>query len=181
MTIDDSQAQDGQQYRFNNNGHEWNIAWHPPDSEPDGTPYGSGAICFTPSTETDGEIIIGSHDGESWEVPAGRPDPGENWRATLDREVFEEACARIEEAELVGFMRGECLAGPDLGLVHVRSLWAALVTLEPWKPQHEIKYRKVVSPKVALELLTFPDAQLPIYRRWLGEARSSKLQMNRPG
>ena len=47
--------------------------------------------------------------GVAWEFPQGRPEEGEDWRATLDREVLEEACASVEEATLLGFARGVCI------------------------------------------------------------------------
>ena len=51
---------------------------------------------------------------------------GEDWRATLEREVLEEACASVEEATLLGFAKGVCASeGPEEGLVLVRALWHA--------------------------------------------------------
>ena len=70
-----------------------------------------------------------SMDGSSWDFPAGRPEGDEDWRATLDREVLEEACASVEEATLLGFSKGVCIRGPEEGLVLVRSLWCAVVSL----------------------------------------------------
>ena len=59
--------------------------------------------------------------GVAWEFPQGRPEKGEDWRATLDREVLEEACAPVEEATLLGFAKGVCIKDPEEGLVLVRS------------------------------------------------------------
>jgi len=36
-----------------------------------------------------------SPDGGIWDLPAGRPVPGENWEETLRREMDEEACATV--------------------------------------------------------------------------------------
>lgn len=54
-------------------------------------------------------------DGESWGLPGGRPEGDEDWRVTLDREVFEEACVRVEDAKLLGFSRGRVHKRPRRG------------------------------------------------------------------
>jgi ADP-ribose pyrophosphatase YjhB (NUDIX family) len=77
--------------------------------------------------------------------PAGRPEEGESWEETLRREMLEEACAIVGRARLLGFSRGACVAGPEEGLVLVRSMWRAEVQLEPWEPRFEIPHRRVVT------------------------------------
>ena len=101
-----------------------------------------------------------------------RPARGrdEDWRATLDREVLEEACARVETASLLGFSRGLCTRGREEGLVLVRALWLAWVALDPWEPRHEIKHRLLVPSDEALARIDLPEGQLPIYHRWFDEA-----------
>ena len=86
------------------------------------------------------------------------------------REVLEEACASVEEATLLGFARGKCIRGEEEGLVLVRSLWRAEVTLLPWEPQHETTDRMVVPLDEALAHLKIPDDHRPIVQRWLDEA-----------
>ncbi len=157
---------DLQPVHYASGGQNYVDRWHPPDIAPEGTPFGSAAICFTPS----GETVIGSANGRSWEFPGGRPEPGENWRATLDREVLEEVCATIDSASHLGFVQTECLSGPKTGVVHVRSLWVAHVTLLPWKPQDEIKIRRLIDPQTAIELVCHTEKVLPVYQRWLTEA-----------
>lgn len=143
-------------------------SWHPVGDEPEGESFGSAAVCLT----VDRDVVVGSAGSRhGWEMPGGRPDPDEDWRETLDREVMEEACARVEEATLLGYARAECLAGPEAGKVLVRSVWVANVTVLPWRPAHEIKVRRVVPLDEVLDVLSFPEGQLPIYRRWIEEAR----------
>jgi len=48
----------------------------------------------------DGDIVVISPDGTIWDLPAGRPEPGESWEQTLRRELDEEACATVAGATL---------------------------------------------------------------------------------
>ena len=144
---------------------DWLVSWHPPSDPPDGIPHGAEGVCVTPS----GEVVLISPDGVVWDLPAGRPEPGETWEDTLRREMREEACATVVAARLLGFNRGECVAGPELGRVLVRSIWRADVELARWDPQFEIPHRRVVPPDAAwTELAGHPFAAF--IRRELLEA-----------
>ena len=71
---------------------------------------------------------------------------------------------------LLGFVRGRCADGREKGLVLVRSIWRAEVTLRPWLPEHEIPFRRTVpAPDLAGYLWTEPGAK-PIYARAAHEA-----------
>ena len=163
-------AREGRSYGFRDGrGQDWTESWHPPElPPPDGRPHGSGGMCFTP----EGAIVLVTQDGASWEFPAGRPEGDEDWRETLDREMLEEACAVVEDATLLGYARGTCLAGFEAGLVLVRSLWVAEVTLQPWRPRHETTGRMLVRPETALD--TVRPGNEPIARRWLREALATR-------
>lgn len=172
MEPGDGIAVDGQPYTFRDKGGLYSQVWHSPGSEPEGKSHGSAAVCLTEG----GDVVIGSAGGRhGWEMPGGRPEEGEDWWTTLEREVMEEVCARIEDARLLGFVRSECVSGRESGQVLVRSLWVARVTLLPWRPEQEIKIRRVVPLESALETLEFPAGQLPLWRRWVEEARSAAL------
>lgn len=128
-------------------GQDWPTSWYPPDQPaPDGKRHGSAGICIT----ADGDVILVCQNDEAWDLPAGRPEGSEDWRATLEREVFEEACATVIDATLLGYGRGECIKGPELGLVLVRSVWCATVTVHAWEPRYEITHRVLLSPAEAL-------------------------------
>jgi len=115
--------------------------------------------------------VLVSPDGQGWSFPAGRPEAEESWAETLRREVREEACATVVQARLLGFSRGVCIAGPEKGLVLVRSIWRADVELEPWDPQFEIRQRRLVPPAdLAVELALASHPFAPILRRALQEA-----------
>ncbi len=144
-------AGDGIEYPFHNAGQDWLVSWHAASSPPpDGKNHGAAGFCFTP----DGQIVLVSAGGAAWEPPAGRPEEGESLRQTLEREVMEEACARVEDAVLVGFSRGACIRGLEKDLVIVRSLWWARVSLLPWEPHFEMSHRRLVPPEQALEQIT---------------------------
>ncbi len=108
-----------EEFDFRSNGQDWSASWHPTSlGPPGGAPHGSAGVCVT----LDGNIVLVSTDGKSWDLPGGRTEGGEGWRQTLDREVLEEACALVEDAKLLGFSKGVCKLGPEEGLVLVRSV-----------------------------------------------------------
>ncbi len=159
-------APDGEEVRAPSNGDDWRLAWHPPPAAPPGEPHGANAFCVT----ADDDVVLISSDGARWGWPGGRPEPGESWQQTLEREILEEACARVTGARLLGFVRGRCADGREKGLVLVRSIWRADVTLLPWRPEHEIPFRRTVPAlELARYLWTEPGTE-PIYARAAREA-----------
>ena len=115
-------------------------------------------------------MVLISPDGQRWGWPGGRPEPGESWEQTLRREILEEACATVTGARLLGFVRGRGVSGREQGLVLVRSIWRAEVTLRPWRPEHEILFRRTVpASDLAGQLWIEPGAK-PIYARAAHEA-----------
>ena len=67
----------------------------------------------------------------------------------------------------------------EQGVVLVRSLWCAEVTLLSWEPQHETTHRRLVPPAQALDIIRFPAGARPIYQRWLQEALLHASRMQR--
>jgi len=143
------------------NGQDWLASWHPPHlPAPDGKRHGSSGLCVT----TEALVVLVSLDGKLWGLPAGRSEGDEDWRATLDREVLEEACATVVEATLLGYTRGQCTKGPEEGLVLVRSHWRANVVVHDWRPQYEIGHRLLLRPDEALARMS-RDPNLAFIRR----------------
>jgi ADP-ribose pyrophosphatase YjhB (NUDIX family) len=168
-------ARDREEYTSHADGQDWIVSWHSPVlPPPDGKPHGSAAVCLI----SEGNIILVSSDGEYWDCPGGRPEGDEDWRTTLEREVLEEACAQVEEAVLLGFARSVCVRGHEEGLVLVRSLWWAVVSIHQWEPQYEISHRLLVPSDTALAQILaqdrFPHGLQPIYRRWFHEALNNR-------
>lgn len=111
-----------------------------------------------------------SPDGRRWGWPGGRPEPGEDWEQTMRRELLEEACAEVAQARLLGFTRSACLAGPEAGLVLVRSVWRAEVRLLAWNPEPGIPHRRTVPAAELGTHLWMEDGLEPVFRRALLEA-----------
>jgi len=143
------------------------VSWHPPSIPPAGSWHGAEGVCVSRA----GDIVLISRNGQHWEFPAGRPEGNESWEQTLRREAREEACTRVLRAKLLAFSRGECIAGPEKGLVLVRSIWRAEVSVEPWDPQFEIDFRRIVAPADLTRWLRLgSDPFAPIIRRAIREA-----------
>ena len=155
-------AREYEAFQVETGGQDVLVTWFPPHDVPEGQRHGSGGICLTDN----GEVVLATHDGETWGFPAGRPEGSESWEETLRREMREEACVEVREAKLLGFSRGECIRGHEKGLVLVRSIWLAKVELNEWAPEHETLARKLVQPEGLLEELAL-DVFLPLHHRAL--------------
>ncbi|MFN2609771.1 MAG: NUDIX domain-containing protein [Actinomycetota bacterium] len=159
-------ALDGERFATQSNGGDWIISWHASIDPPTGTPHGASAICLT----GDMGLVLISPDGKRWGLPGGRPEGSESGEETMRREVMEEACATVHTARLTGFMRGECISGPEEGLVLIRSQWVADVDLQQWAPQYEIPHRRVVPASQWREHIWIEDGWLAFVTRAFSEA-----------
>jgi ADP-ribose pyrophosphatase YjhB (NUDIX family) len=164
--LDRRVARDGEEFAVRSNGGDWLTAWSPPSTVPVGKAHGVNGFCVT----ADGGVVLISNDGERWGWPGGRPEGDESWEQTLRREIWEETCAIVGGARLLGFCRGACLTGPEEGLVLVRSIWRAEVELRPWEPRFEIAHRRVVPANELLSHLWMEDGMEAIFHRALTEA-----------
>jgi ADP-ribose pyrophosphatase YjhB (NUDIX family) len=141
----------------------WSISWHPPGNVPVGKKHGSAGVCVT-EQDSPKIILVRIRDTAYWEFPGGRPKRGETWLETLAREVQEEACARVIDARLLGYVRTRQVSGD----VVVRAVWKAKVDLLEWDPVYEIAERGLFSRSEALGLMG--KAYMPVALRALSEA-----------
>ncbi len=148
------------------NGGRWTVVWHEPNDEPPGKNHGAAAICLTES----GELVLVSCDGKTWGLPGGRPEANESWEDTMRREVWEEACAKVHSAELLGFIHATCHSGHEKGLVLVRSQWRAEGTLDDWNPEFEVSLRRTVPATEWRRHIDMDDGWGPIFERFFSEA-----------
>jgi ADP-ribose pyrophosphatase YjhB (NUDIX family) len=111
----------------------------PPTNATLGSSYG---VCVT----ADGDAVVVTHDAAmGWSLPGGRPEPGETAAQTFAREVLEEACARVIDAEVVMTTEDRFLADDRrVHRQHVTSLFWARVELDDWAPAHEMVERRLV-------------------------------------
>ena len=148
------------------NGGDWLISWHPPDGKPAGTSHGVTGVCVTDFRE----VVLVSDDGARWDFPGGRSKPGEDWMDTLHRTLEDEASVGVLRADLIGWGRGECLTGPQQGLVLVRAMWNVRAELYEWDGPSETLHRRLCGPDEARRLLHLEPGMEPIYFRQLREA-----------
>jgi hypothetical protein len=139
---------DGEEIEVHSKGQDWLSSWHPASlPPPEGRNHGAAGICVT----EDGQVVLVTEDGMTWDIPAGRPEADETLRETLDREMLEEACGHVLDAKLLGYFRGLCIRGHEQGLILIRSFWLANIKLDAWDPQYEITARRLVAPAQVLD------------------------------
>jgi hypothetical protein len=159
-------ARDGQELIVRTNGQIWSCTWHSPSRAPAGTAHGSCGYCVT----GEGGVVLISQDQIRWTWPGGRPEGDETWEETFRREVLKETCCPVRQTRLLGFFRSACRAGPEKGLVLVRSVWRGDVDLLPCVPLFEVKWRKVVPALAVICEQSMEQGLEPGYRRAMLEA-----------
>jgi 8-oxo-dGTP pyrophosphatase MutT (NUDIX family) len=75
-------------------------------------------MCFT----ADHRIVLVTCNGTEWSHPGGSVEPGETLEQTLEREVREEACARVTDRRYLGCQRVEELDGERRAYYQTRFL-----------------------------------------------------------
>ncbi|MEV4513181.1 NUDIX domain-containing protein [Dactylosporangium sp. NPDC049525] len=165
-------ASDCEPMSSRSNHQDWLVSWHPPGERPAGRQHGANGVCLAGA-----DLVLISDQGVHFGLPGGRPEADETDLETLCREMREEACVRVTEARLLGVARSECIAGPELGLVLIRSFWRAEVVVDPWEPRFEIPHRRVVPAAAALdEVWDYADGSVRIMARVLAEAGLAQVR-----
>lgn len=111
-------------------------------------------LCFAP----DGRILLVTGDGESWTLPGGYPEPGETFEATLERELREEACARLVACEYLGCERVDDPERPEGPALYYQVRYWARIELYPFEPHEETIARQLVSAAAFRETLAWGEA-----------------------
>jgi hypothetical protein len=86
----------------------------------------------------DGRTVIVRHRDGRKHIPGGTRESSETLRDTLERELREEACARVVDAELLGYLRAARRGTDGVSDIHYGSRWWARVELDQWAPVWEM-------------------------------------------
>ncbi len=133
-------------------GRSYEVTWH---SEGDLPPRNEitqvSAIRFSP----DDRVVVVSADGRDWAIPGGHPENGESCEETLRREVREESCCEVDRFCLLGWQHVRDLADNS---VHYQLRYCCRVRVRRFRPEHEIRYRSLVSPREFLSVLGYGDS-----------------------
>lgn len=111
-------------------------------------------ICFT----DEGQIVLVSHDGNTWTLPGGSLEEGETLEQYLAREVMEEVCGRVTDGEYLGCQRVDDPGNPEGFRHYYQTRFWARVELEEFRPEAERTERCVIDPGDFLSTLFWGDA-----------------------
>lgn len=143
--------------------HVWNerrsiVTWHDASFLPPRALITQvSGICFT----DDGLVVLVSVNGEDWSLPGGRTEEGETVQETLIREVREEACASVVSLAYLGAQEVRDLGDSEGSMTYYQTRFWARVRLNEFKPEYEIKERKLVPPsEINLSLRWHPSGIL---------------------
>jgi len=112
-------------------------------------------VCFTEHRKI---VLVTVGEGR-WNLPGGRPEDGETLEAALQREVWEQARARVVRSQYIGCQQVEDLDAVGPKLYYQARLWAR-VEVYPFKALFETSDRKLVEPGEFLDSLFWGDVTI---------------------
>jgi len=107
-----------------------------------------------------GRVLLLANERGEWELPGGRPEPGESERATLAREMREETGLEVAIGARIGQERFEVLPGR---IVEIVSYGCVSKDLDRFRLSGEHRGH-LWAPVAELPSLRLPD----VYRRAIG-------------
>src|SRR5262245_57108491 len=110
-------------------------------------------VCFTEHRKI---VLVTTGDGR-WNLPGGRPEQDETLEAALDREVWEEARARVVRAQYIGCQQVEDPDSLDGPALYYQARYWARVEIYPFKALFETTDRKLIDPDEFLDSLFWGD------------------------
>lgn len=108
-------------------------------------------LCFT----EDGQIVLIAGEGGQWNLPGGKPEPGETVEQAFVREVWEEVCAVAHRMAYLGAQEVHDPDHPSGPQVYYQTRFWARVSLEPFAPRFETRRRTLVAPSEFLSTLSW--------------------------
>lgn len=149
-------------------GRDLSVQWEPGERLVPVEPVRQvSGVCFTAS----GQVVLVSENGQHWTLPGGHPEGQESPRQTLAREVAEEACAEVQRARMIGWQR----VSDPYEAPYLQLRYAARVRLKDFRPQHEIRHRRLVDPGDVLTVLGWGYAATA--QAMLAQARLAVLEL----
>lgn len=115
-------------------------------------------VCFTEHRKI---VLVTTGDGR-WNLPGGRPEQGESLEAALEREVWEEARARVVRSTYIGCQQVEDPDAAEGPRLYYQARYWARVEVYPFKALFETTDRQLVEPGEFLGQLFWGD--VPIAR-----------------
>jgi 8-oxo-dGTP pyrophosphatase MutT (NUDIX family) len=113
-------------------------------------------VCFTEHRK----IVLVSTGDRRWNLPGGHPAVGETLEAALEREVWEEARARVIRSQYIGCQQIEDPDAADGPKIYYQARFWARVEVYPFKALFETTDRKLVETTDFLDSLFW--GELPI-------------------
>lgn len=113
-------------------------------------------LCFTRV----GDLVLVQLDDAFWTLPGGTVEPGEELKATLTREVWEEACSRVTQARYLASQHVSDPENPDGLTSYYQSRWWARVELEAWDPCHETTARRLVGREELCQEISWEETSI---------------------
>jgi 8-oxo-dGTP pyrophosphatase MutT (NUDIX family) len=113
-------------------------------------------ICFTEHRRI---VLVTAGDGR-WNLPGGHPEEGETLEEALEREVWEEACARVVRSQYIGCQQVEDSDASEGPKIYYQARFWARVEVYPFKPQFETTERKLVATEEFLDSLFWGDVPI---------------------
>jgi 8-oxo-dGTP pyrophosphatase MutT (NUDIX family) len=135
------------------------VRWMPPTFVPprELTTQAYG-VCFTEHRKI---VLVTTGDGR-WNLPGGRPEQDETLEAALEREVWEEARARVVRSTYIGCQQVEDPDAVEGPAIYYQARFWARVEVYPFKALFETVDRQLVEPSEFLGRLFWGD--VPIAR-----------------
>lgn len=137
----------------------------------------AAGLCFT----EDGQIVLIAGEEGQWNLPGGKPEPGETVEQACVREVWEEACAVVRELAYLGAQEVRDPAHPSGPQVYYQTRFWARVSLEPFAPEFETRRRTLVAPQAFLETLYWGHSPIAkaILEAALAEEARRRIEQDR--
>lgn len=106
-------------------------------------------VCFTENRKI---VVVTSGDGR-WNLPGGHPEANETLEAALEREVWEEARARVVRSQYIGCQQVEDPGAVGEPKLYYQARFWARVEVYPFKALFETIDRRLVDPDELLDTL----------------------------